>query len=278
MASKVTMKFVMIAYADSKCEYSLQRLGKQAAAIGVFDEIVLWRPENLPQYIFQSPLMKNSYGGGYWAWKPCIIWETLQRYDADTVVCYIDAGCTVRNGVEWNLYKELMIVYETLLFKYRDEMPMWEKFGSTSSKIKCWTKKSAALFYDTCVGEDGWREHNKIWGGLILAKGKNNELVKSWLDIVLNHPEVIVDPLPGEEQYHFFAQHKHDQPTLTALSCKYHDSCLVLPELSETCGEKVAVFASRVRCANRKDYWFLMIKKQLRKILGSNYTRIKNIF
>lgn len=262
------MKFVLIAYANSACEFSLRRIGKQAAKLGIFSDIILWRPENLPQYIMDSPLMQYSYGGGYWAWKPCIIWETLQRYDDDTVVCYVDAGCTLKPSVEWTLYYELMKSFDTILFKYRDEMAIWGKFGSTSTKIKHWTKKTAIEYYDRFVGDEKWRECNKILGGLLFVRGRDNQIIKSWLDIVLNHSEIIMDPNQYDEQFNYFAQHKHDQPALTALSYKFRDRCIVLPELIETCGEDVAVYASRVRCATRLDYICLFLKNVIRKIFG----------
>lgn len=262
------MKAVLIAYADSACEFSLRRIGKQAKRLKIFEEVILWRPKDLPNYIKESPLMQYSYGGGYWAWKPCIIWETLQRYDEDTVVCYVDAGCTLRSGIEWTLYLELMKSYETLLFKYRDTMLAWNKFGSTSTKIKHWTKKNAIEFYDRFVDSKGWRECNKILGGVLFVKGKNNEFVQSWLDIVMHNPEVIMDPNVTDEQFDYFAQHKHDQPTLTALSFMHRDKCIALPELCETCGENVAICATRVRCATRLDYVYWIFKKMIRNIFG----------
>lgn len=262
------MKFVLVAYANDACEFSLRRIGKQARKLGIFSDVLLWRPKDLPKYITDSQLMHHSYGGGYWAWKPCIIWETLQMYDDETVVCYVDSGCTLKKGVEWVLYYELMKQYDAILFKYRDEMPIWEKFGSTSTKIKYWTKKTAIEFYDKYVGNEEWRDDNKVWGGLLFVKGRNNEIVRSWLDIVLNNPEVILDPSLNEGQNDGFAQHKHDQPTITALARKYKEKCVVLPELSESCGEGVAVYASRVRCATVIDYWILKLKNTIRRIIG----------
>ena len=272
------MKFVLIAYANSACEFSLKRIGKQAEKLRLFDEVILWRPQDLPDYIKRSPLMQYAYGGGYWAWKPCVIWETLQRYDEDTVVCYVDAGCTLKNGVEWTLYYELMKTHDAILFHYRDIMPSWEKFGSTSTKIKHWTKKTAIEFYDKYVQSDSWKECNKVMGGLLFFKGRNNELVKAWLDIVLKSPEVIVDPRPEDEQYDYFAQHKHDQPILTALSYMFREKCIVLPELCETCGENAAVYASRVRCATRADYYILCCKKMLRRLLGEKLIHVIKSF
>lgn len=64
------MKKIFIAYADSNMAYSLKRIGDQAHSIGVFDDVLLWTPEKLPQYVLDSPLMKYDRGGGYWASKP----------------------------------------------------------------------------------------------------------------------------------------------------------------------------------------------------------------
>lgn len=63
------MKKVFVAYANDKMAYALERIGKQANALGIFDEVILYRPEMLPDYVRNSVLMQYSYGGGYWPWK-----------------------------------------------------------------------------------------------------------------------------------------------------------------------------------------------------------------
>ena len=272
-------KVVFIAYANEAMAYSLKRIGRQAKFLHVFDEVILYTPSDLPDYIKESPLMQYRYGGGYWAWKPCIIWETLQKYDEGTIVCYIDAGCTLKDGIEWTLYLELMKERDFLCFKYRDEMPCWEKFGSTSTKIKHWTKKEAILYYDELTGSEKWREQNKVLGGILFAKGKDNIIIRQWLDIVLNHPNIILDPKKEDQQFPFFAQHKHDQSLLVALTNKYTDQCWVLPELCETCGNKVAIYASRIRAKSFSDFLILKTKSFFRKLVGDRlFERIKKNF
>lgn len=273
------MKKIFIAYADEKMAYSLKRIGRQARRLGIFDDVLLWKPQDLPDYIKQSPLMQYSYGGGYWAWKPCIIYETLQRYEEGTIVCYIDAGCTLKKGIEWGLYWELLNEYSALCFKYTKKMPEWKKFGTSSTKIEHWAKKELLLFLDEWVGTSDYRKCCKVWGGGVFFKGKDNALLKDWLNIVLKYPEVILDPSKDEmkDQYPFFAQHKHDQPVLTALAYKF-ENCCVLPELSETWGNNVAICATRIRAHNAKDYYWYKIKSCCRNILGECATKkIKKI-
>lgn len=264
------MKKVFIAYADEKMVYSLKRIGRQARSLGIFDDIILWTPKELPQYIKNSPLMQYTYGGGYWAWKPGIIYETLQRYEEGTVVCYVDAGCTLRKGIEWTLWFELMRDYDTILFRYKDEMPEWKKFGTIHTNIKYWTKKNLLLFLDQQCGATDYRENNKILGGVLFFKGKNNTLLQEWKKIMLYHPEVILDPSKEElqDQYPYFALHKHDQSVLTALAYKHKSTTIVLPELSETCGKHVAIYASRIRARNLKEYLIIQIKAFIRFALG----------
>mgnify|MGYP003298652152 CR=1 FL=1 len=156
------MKRIFIAYADEKMAYSLKRIGKLAAKTEVFDEVLLWTPADLPDYVKHSQLMEYSYGGGYWVWKPAIIYETLQRYDDETVICYVDAGCTLRPHQEWEEFLDLMKDNDFLGFCYKDTMPEWERFGSASSKIKHWTKKEALHYLDGHVGSTEWREMNKL--------------------------------------------------------------------------------------------------------------------
>ncbi len=262
------MKYIFIAYADEKMAYSLKRIGRQARKLGYFDEVLLYTPDSLPEYIRKSELMKHPYGGGYWAWKPAIIWETLQRYDDGDVVCYVDAGCTLNACSEWIMYLELIKKYDNIVFAYPDEMPQWEKYGTSSTRIKHWTKRIAVDLYDTLTGGTAWRECNKVLGGFIWAKGKDNPLVHDWLDIVLSHPEVIDDSTVFDEQYQFFVRHKHDQPALTALSYKYKDRCMVLPELLDEGPEDAAVVATRIRARRFSDYVVSRLKSFVRSVVG----------
>lgn len=266
------MKKILIAYGDQRCAYSLKHIGKQANMLHLFDEVILYTPNDLPDYMKSSRLMQYAYGGGYWAWKPYIIKKTLETHDEGDIVCYVDAGCTLRKTVEWTLYFELMKEYDFLCFKYRDEYPEWVKFGSTSTKIKHWGKKKSLLYWDEITGGQAWRERNKIWGGFIFCKGKNNPVIADWMDVTLNRPEIILDPTAEElkDQYSYFALHKHDQVTLVALTYLHSDICLILPEVSETCGRDVAVYASRIRARNRKEYVSLKVKYWGRRILGDS--------
>jgi len=251
--------------------YSLKRIGKQAKRSGLFDEVVLYTPDMLPSYIKESPLMAYKRGGGYWAWKPAIIWETLQKQDEGDIVVYADSGCSLQKSKLWEEYwKRLTTNYHTIVFQFKDEMPVWKLWGQTSTKIRYWTKRSTFRYFERLLGSD-YGDFNKIMGGFILCKGKNNAFIKHWLDFTLSHPELVMDPAEDEvkEQLPTFAYHKHDQSVITPLARLYASEVLVLTETSETDHKNAAVVASRIRAKTCKDYIELRLKYYLRKFLGN---------
>ena len=267
-----TLKKIFIAYADHNLAFSLKRIGRQARRLGIFDEIILYTPEDLPEYIRQSPLMQFERGGGYWAWKPAIIHETLQTHSEGDIVVYVDAGCTLNKSTEWDLMFKLMLDYDTICFHYDAEMPVWEKFGNTSTRIKYWTKLSAINFLDEYCHDTTWHNRLKVMGGILFLKGKSNLFLQQWLDIVLNHPDVIIDPTEEElhQQPAGFAFHKHEQSVITALA-NNNASTLVLPEISDTNGRHSFVYAERLRARDFKQYLIEKSKHLFRQYLGDAF-------
>ncbi len=272
------MKKILISYADDNMAYSLKRLGKEAAKINVFDSIKLYTPRDLPEYIIESPLMKYRIGGGYWAWKPAIIWEALQEFGNDCLIIYLDAGCAVNKSKEWDLWFQLLEKYDSICFQYKDCMPEWEQFGQTSTLIKYWSKDSTVSFFHDWMKTDYQNKFNKIFGGAIIVKNHENKFVKSWLDITLNYPDLIMNPSTQEllEGNHNLAFHKHDQAIITPLAHFFKDSVLVLTESCET-QTGGAIVAARIRAKTYYDYFKLLAKDKIRNCIGDNlYKSIKS--
>ena len=218
------MKKILIAYADDKMKYSLDFLGQQARSLHVFDKIILYHPKDMPKHIKSSPLFQYSKGGGYWVWKPYILWNTLQDSSDSDIICYIDAGCTLYKGQDWNKYFSYLKDYDTLCFQYMDNVPEFKDLGSVSTKNKCWTKKNTLDFFDNYFGNFNHREFNQTLSGIIFCKNRNNAMIKEWYDLTMKYPYLVTDPIGGEleNQYSFFSgNHRHDQSIFTALAYKY---------------------------------------------------------
>lgn len=269
---------ILIAYADESMKYALKQIGIQAKYISAFDKTILYSRKDLPQDILDSPLMQHKRGGGYWAWKPYLIYKTLQDYHDGTRVCYIDAGCTIYESNEWDKYFGILDDTNTLLFQYAPHIGNWQtQFGQGDTAIKYWTKKSTLDFFDKYFNDEAYREFHKIWGGLIFCKGRNNSFVKEWLDITLQHPELVCDPMPTEEQYPFFSgHHRHDQSIITPLAFQRIGKGLeILPERFDENRCSAAVAATRNR-VSRKRYYEIYLRFHLQGILGQErYDKLK---
>lgn len=252
------MKTIFISYADEAFKQSLKRIGKEAQSLQLFDTIILYTPKDLPVFIKASPLMAFKHGGGYWLWKPYIIWKTLQDYGSDAIIVYVDAGCSLYQSKDWTFYFEKMKEYETIVFRYRSNFDYgWKNhFKCDSPKIKFWTKKRTLLYFDELFQNEEWRDYSKIMGGFIIVKNRKNDLIQQWLNIFLFNPELIIDPIGNEitNQYDLLSTHRHDQSILTPLAYYYqnnNNSVLILDELAEsaiiTKKNDIAVLATRKR-------------------------------
>ena len=263
------MKKIFIAYADAALAYSLKRIGRQARRLKVFDEVILYTPADLSEELKSHPLMQYSRGGGYWIWKPWLIQKTLREHTPGDIVVYVDAGSTLRKSPEWDRLFKLMEQCDTLCFQYAETVPEFARWGNASTKIKYWTKKSALAYLDNYFQDNGYRENCKIMGGLLFMKNPENSLLRQWLEISLNHPELVVDPSPEEmkEQDPGFAYHKHEQSFITALA--YYDKTVcTIPETYEKYAPDTFAWASRCRAASFKEYLPWAIKMKIRQLLG----------
>lgn len=249
------MAHIFVSYADGRFKESLNRIARQAKRITIFDKIIKYTPKDLPDYIKALPLMAYSKGGGYWCWKPYIIYHTLQNCDEGDVVFYADAGCTLnKNSEEWQQFLQQAKHYNGIFFQYRDGIDYGDGFCGHSPELRHWTKPKTATFFEQFI-DSGFLNFNKIWGGFMLfRKTKPLSIILSqWLNITLFHPELIIDPM-GEELDSLpqsFVTHRHDQSVLTALVYHYQqqDNVLVLPETAESRIGNPAVLATRWRQA-----------------------------
>ena len=273
-------KKILIAYANQAMYSSLQLFKVQAHYLKVFDKILLYTDKDLPPFVLKSPLMKYERGGGYWIWKPYIIWHTLQQCNnVNDIVCYLDCGNIIHPGKEWNEYFSYMEKYDTVCFQYQKEIPKWKKFGSTSSEIKYWSKKKTLDFFSGYLGSDDFKNFCKIWGGFIICKNRDNPFIKEWLDLSISYPDLIIDPMDDEinDQYPFFTgRHRHDQAIITPLAYKHQreGKLCVLPERFDVNRNSEIVSAVRDRTQRGKGYYRKYIAYHLQGIIGERYYRI----
>ncbi|MBO5635060.1 MAG: hypothetical protein J5907_06550 [Bacteroidales bacterium] len=260
------MKY-LISYGDDRYKLSLMRIAHQARQVGIFDRIIKYTPKDLPEYIKASPLFAFERGGGYWCWKPYVVYHTLNNCKEGDIIIYVDAGCSLlKDSPEWDYFMRLIDTHSAVFFHYRNDYDYgWKSVNEDSSDIvaiKHWMKPSLIQYYNRFISPE-ILDFEKIWAGFFIVK-KTETIIKTletWYKMTLFHPDLIMDPLEGEIPccHADFYEHRHDQAVLSPLVYHFQsvDNTIVLPETSESKVGKPAVVADRWRQGRSSLFWML---------------------
>ena len=230
------MKKIFITYGDQRYLDSLQRIKKEAESLGFFDEIQLYNDKLLPD-LFQEYTRRYKRGGGYWLWKPYILFDAWNKAEEGDIIVYADAGCTLLKHKDWERY------FQTL--KKKDAI-----FFITKGKNKRWCKKEVFTFFNP--KNSLWRYANQIQATFfMIKKTKNNDVVKSWYQLAATHPHLFFDMNEEErsKENPSVKEHRHDQAVLTGCICMSKDlwRYYLTPErMEKRLSRGQAVLASRI--------------------------------
>ncbi len=228
------MKRTFITYGDDNYADSLKRIKAEAEATGLFDEVRLYTPADLPEP-FLTYTRTYRRGGGYWLWKPFVIKDALDRAAEGDVVVYADAGCTIMPHNDWTSYFDVL--------KRKEEL-----FFLAPGKSRKWCKREVFDFFHT--PNDLWKKASQIQATFIMAaKRGDNEVITKWYETALNHPELFTDADGSTPQDARFREHRHDQAVLTACVCTASRPWrfgLKVEKVEHRYAAGQAVFASRI--------------------------------
>jgi len=252
------MKRIFITYGNKSFKGSLKRIAKQARASLMFDKVEAYTPSDLPKSIRYSPTMIFHRGGGYWVWKPWVVYDALNRCSEGDVVYYVDAGCTLNpNSTEWDEWNTVMKTHNAIVFKYRSDIDYkgWELYCNKKEncrpELKHWLKPSAEEYFTRFFGSNEYLNFNHIMSGIIIIRKTKTIpfFIQQWLNIAVLDPSLFCDAY-GEELGRlpeYFNEHRHDQAILTPLAYHYKetDSIAILPEKSESQKDSAAIIATR---------------------------------
>jgi hypothetical protein len=276
---------LFISYGDDRFKESLNRIARQARKIGIFDRIIKYSPKDLPEFIKASPLFAFDRGGGYWVWKPYIVYQTLNLCQEGDILVYADAGCTLsKDSPEWEYYLNLLHTHSAIFFQYRENYDYgWKcvrKPCGDAVALKHWMKPSLVQFYERSLGLN-YLDSSKILGGFFIIKKNRKDLrtIDEWYKITLFHPELVMDPSNDDiaDCPPDFFEHRHDQAVLSPLVYHFQseDDLVILPETAESKIGHPAVIADRWRQGKSSILWKMkyllwsLLQKYLKTLLIS---------
>ena len=97
---------IFLTYGDQKFILSRKRISLEAKNLNYFDKIIT-ETEDIKNDIeiincLKNPNFKKVFtakrGGGYWMWKPYIIYKNLLLLNNNDILVYSDSGSTIPNN------------------------------------------------------------------------------------------------------------------------------------------------------------------------------------
>jgi hypothetical protein len=186
------------------------RLVRQADALGLFDETILYTDEILKadsEFWNQHKTFveSNPRGYGYWLWKPYIIQKTMQTLQDGDILLYLDGGCEIDIRKKANMEIMFKMVQQDLII------------GTYAHPEKCWTKKDLLLLLDMDVTEHLETNQHQAGALLFYICPETRDLVKAWYNIGCNYH--MIDDSPSFHPEHpEFREHRWDQSIFSLLT------------------------------------------------------------
>jgi hypothetical protein len=99
-------KRIFLTFTDDMMAKARRRICRQARAMKIYTRIIGASEYDLdPEFRkhFEKHLVPGAKGFGYFAWKPQIVRQTLDKMKNDDILHYVDAGCHLNPKGGWRL-------------------------------------------------------------------------------------------------------------------------------------------------------------------------------
>ena len=215
------MKKIYCAYGDEKFHEKLLVTEETALTVGKVDKFYAFRRNDLNVDNFlenNKEILSQQPGGGFWAWKPFVILQTMDRVDYGDIVLHTSTGMKVLENLD-------------PLFEITKTSKDNRMFFSASAIYG--THKHSQYTKRDCFVVMGLDEP-KYWDSRMLTAAhclfmktpENIEFLKEFLRYTTDKRAIwdTIPPMPnttGTPNLPGFLEHRFDQAILSLLSVKY---------------------------------------------------------
>lgn len=208
------MLYFLLYNDDSHTEHLL-RLIKSIKEHGKEFQVILFNKSKIDQEFNQKyrSILDCKRGGGYWLWKPYIIYNTMKKLKDNDILFYMDSKYFFIDDFK-SLYIDYMKHHDLLVWKNKPNDPVF--------LMKQWCKMDVIRKYN--MYEKVFNENAEdCWGGaLIIKKNKKTmHIMHEWLEMCCQY-ENITDSPSKLNNDSLFVEHRHDQSLLSILLHKYN--------------------------------------------------------
>lgn len=216
-----------ITYGDDQYAQYRELIAKEARDLDYFTHITVESTRTIKKYSEYQRAMKspkfarvfnNEKGGGFWMWKPLIVYQELLRMKEDDLLFYSDSGCEIVSSDETicRLDHHVQCVQSA---------PSGFLAFCNPHAEHMWTKADIYKHFNTKVTDfsdrPGIYQIRQVTANrfVIRKTSASMKIVKTWWDTAKYHPGLFTDApsvLPNCDE---FISNKHDQSVLSVI-CK----------------------------------------------------------
>jgi hypothetical protein len=205
------LKYNLVTYANTKYQERQFNLINYAKNLNIFDQLFFYSDSWLKKteyYKKNKFILDQERGGGFWCWKPYVIYETLNKLNNNDVAFYIDCG---------DIFSKNIIEYVNPILEKENCLLLGGGFPN-----KCYTKRDVFFLMQCDLPEF----HNVIQLECGIQMWKKTDIsmkiIEEWMHYSQDYR--IITDAPNEcglENYNTFIDNRHDQSILTNLFVKY---------------------------------------------------------
>jgi hypothetical protein len=222
---------IFVSFTDAKYEPSLRRITRQAAAMGVYDEVWPYRERDLdPEFVSRhhNLLRPDVRGFGYFIWKPQVVYDALGRCNDGDVVHYCDAGCHLRSAGRSRLLEYFSLAdaatsgilafqFDPLRLPFRHDGRPLPHFRNID-----WCKTDLFERFGLLQDQEFLEDFTFAATTFFVRKSAATmAIIREWRDFMDENVPLIDDSpsrLPNPPR---FKEHRHDQSVFNCLARKY---------------------------------------------------------
>ena len=214
-----------ITYGNQKFKDSRERVVKEAYKTKLFSKCNFFT-ENISNNNEIKELLKNKdfskvfnskRGGGYWIWKPYIIYSMLKKVNINDIIVYCDAGSTIPNN---NYTKNRLKFYFNIVNKSKKGLIAF----NNPHKESTWTKGDIFKHFNVENKKEIYNS-KQFSGGCIhvVKKCKNSmNIYNKWWNTAKNFPLLFCDEPSKYQNFPNFRENRHDA-SVWSIICKISD-------------------------------------------------------
>ena len=190
---------------------SLQRLRREADAMGCFASVTLLRASDLGEDYWKvcGDFVRThpQRGYGFWTWKPYIIHRHLSTLPEGDVLLYVDAGCSLNaEGLaRFKSYVDRTISHPSGWFIFEAGYP-----------VGIYTKRSLLQKHFSDDSHSRGLPMLQASCHFIVVRPDNIALAKQWFEAM--QERAMVDDSPAVDEVKGFIAHRHDQSIFSILA------------------------------------------------------------